>query len=153
DGTTYKVRNKLANRFEAMKVLPGNSQNDQDRVERFLREIRVHAGLTHPNIVNFYNATELEDRLVMTSELVEGTTLAGRLELGPMPWREAVSAMNQVLSALAYAHERCIVHRDLTPSRIILTPEGAARLNGFSLAKLVADPHLTAMGAVVGSPK
>src|SRR5579864_3837487 len=96
DGVTYKVKNRLTNRMESMKVLPGNAHDDQDRVERFLREIRVHAGLMHPNIVSFYNAAELEGRLVMTSELVEGTTMAGRLELGRMRWQDAIRMMSQV---------------------------------------------------------
>ena len=153
DGVTYKVRNKLVNRFEAMKVLPGNAQNDLETVGRFMREVRVHAGMQHPNIVVFYNATELDGRLVMTSELAEGATLEARLELGPLPWKEAVGCMTQVLAALTYAHERNVVHRDLTPGRIVMTPEGVARLNGFSLAKGISEAHLTVVGAVVGSIK
>jgi len=82
EGVTYKVRNRLASRLEAMRVLPGNAHNDQEQIERFLREIRVHAAMLHPNIVSFYSAAELENRLVMTSELVEGVTMAERLELG-----------------------------------------------------------------------
>src|ERR1043166_5495742 len=101
EGITYKVRNKLVSRLEAMKVLPGYAQNDQEALERFLREIRVHAGMAHPNIITFYNAAELESRLVMTSELVEGATLAERLELGPLRWNDAATYMAQVLSALA----------------------------------------------------
>ena len=153
DGITYKVRNRLANRMEALKVLPGSAQNDLEAVERFMREVRVHAAMQHPNIVLFYNAAELDGRLVMTSELVEGGTLAGRLELGPLPWKEAAACMSQVLAALAYAHERNVVHRDLTPGRIILTPAGVARLNGFSLAKGLSEAHLTVIGTVVGSLK
>src|SRR5215471_15442767 len=151
DGVTYKVRNKIVGRLEAMKVLPGYAQNDQEALERFQREIRVHAGMLHPNIISFYNAAELENRLVMTSELVEGATLAERLELGPLPWKDATTYMGHVLAALAYAHERCVVHRDLNPSRIVLTPGGPARLNGFSLAKGLSESHLTLVGAVVGS--
>src|SRR4029453_1466750 len=109
------------------------------------------AGMIHPNIISFYNAAELENRLVMTSELVEGVTLAERLELGPLRWMDAISYMGQVLEALAFAHERCVVHRDLNPSRIILTPGGPARLNGFSMAKGLGESQLTMVGSVVGS--
>src|SRR5450755_668367 len=98
EDVTYKVKNRLVNRLEAMKVLPGNLQDDQATVERFLREIRVHAGMVHPNIVTFYNAAEVEGRLAMTFELVEGVTLAERLELGPLAWKDAASMMAQVLS-------------------------------------------------------
>src|SRR5262249_13855951 len=89
-GIAYKVRNSLADRFEVLRVLPSELQEDRELVERFLREIKVHARLTHPNIVAFYTATELENELVTTSEFVDGATLEKRLEAGPMPWKEAV---------------------------------------------------------------
>src|SRR6266849_3823614 len=80
----FKVRNVLVQRFEALRVLPKALQDDQDKVTRFLREAKVHARISHPNIVSFYLATHLGGQLVMTTELVEGTTLAQRLELGPL---------------------------------------------------------------------
>jgi serine/threonine protein kinase len=88
---------------------------------------------------------------VMTTELVEGTTLAERLELGPLPLAEALSCVSCVLSALAHAHHLGVVHRDITPSNIILTPDGGVKLTGFSLAKSATDPHLTQLGTVIGS--
>jgi serine/threonine-protein kinase len=87
----------------------------------------------------------------MTTELVEGTSLAQRLELGPLSMEEAVSCFSQVLSGLAHAHALGVVHRDLTPSNIILTPEGRVKLTGFALAKATTDPQLTQPGTVMGS--
>ena len=150
-GIAYKVRNTEAQRFELLKVLPRTLQDDQDRVERFLREIKVHGRLVHPNIEAFYNATQLAGQMVMTTELVEGVTLAGRLDLGPLPIAEAVNLATQALAALAYAHGQGIIHREVTPANMVITPEGFLKLSGFGLAKSVNDPSLTQMGAVMGS--
>jgi serine/threonine protein kinase len=151
DGVTYKVRNVLVDRVEVLRILPKTLQDDQEKVIRFLREAKVHARLIHPNIVSFYHATQLDGQLVMTTELVEGTTLAQRRESGALPLADALSYVSQVLSALAYAHAAGFVHRNVTPANIILTPEGKARLTGFGLAKAKADPQMTQPGTVMGS--
>ena len=150
-GVTYKVRNVLAQRFEALKVLPKHLQDDREKVDRFLREIKVHARLNHPNIVSFYNATQLENQLVMTTELVEGTSLALQLESGPLPVAKAVDYMCQTLSALSYSHAHGIVHREITPANLLVTPDGTLKVTGFGLAKAVNDPQLTQAGAMLGS--
>lgn len=151
EGVSYKVRNILVQRFEVLRILPRTLQDDPDKVTRFLREAKVHARMSHPNIVSFYHATQLEGQLVMTTELVEGTTLAQHRESGPLPLAEALSYISQVLSALAYAHALGFIHRNVTPSNIILTPEGSAKLTGFSLAKATTDPQMTQPGTVIGS--
>jgi serine/threonine-protein kinase len=152
-GVAYKVRNVFAQRFEVLKILPKSVQDDEEQNARFLREIKVHAQLLHPNIVTFYNAREMEGQLVMTTEFVPGATVAERLEAGPIAWRDACQYTGQVLSALSYAHAHGIVHRGLSSSNLILTPEGNIRLTGFGLAKSVADPDLTAAGSVIGALK
>ncbi len=149
----YRVRNLQERRLEVLTVLPGNLQGDQERMERFLREMKVHARLNHPNIVGFYSAMELERQAVMTTELVEGVTLRERLEAGPLGCTEAVAYFRQVLAALACAHGQKIVHRDITPASIVITPEGVVKLSGFGLAKSPNSPQLTQLGAVVGSLK
>ena len=151
EGVTYKVRNVLVQRFEVLRILPRILQDDPEKVTRFLREAKVHARMSHPNIVSFYHATQLDGQLVMTTELVEGATLAERRESGPLPLAEALKYVSQVLSALAYAHELGFVHRNVTPSNIILTPDGTAKLTGFSLAKATTDPQMTQPGTVMGS--
>jgi serine/threonine protein kinase len=152
-GVAYKVRNVFAQRFEVLKILPKSVQDDEEQNARFLREIKVHAQLLHPNIVTFYNARQMAGQLVMTTEFVPGVTLAERLEAGPIAWRDACHFADQVLSALACAHEHGIVHRGLSSSNLMLTPEGSIRLTGFGLAKSIADPDLTTAGSVIGALK
>ena len=152
-GVEYRVLNTWAQRLEILKALAQSAQDDLEQNERFLREMRVRARLIHPNIVTLFNAVELERHLVMTSELVEGPTLAERLQLGPLPWREAAALMRQALAAVGFAHLQRIVHRDISPDNIIITPEGTLKLANFALAKSSASPKLTQVGTVIGNLK
>lgn len=147
----YKVKNVLAQRFEILKIVPGDLHHDPERLERFQREIKIHARLDHPNILAFYNATVLQGHLVMTTAFVEGTTLEERLELGPLPWQQSADYACHVLSALSLAHSQGVVHRELTPANILITEDGKAILSGFGQAKTAQDPRLTQKGAVIGS--
>jgi serine/threonine protein kinase len=149
-GCAYKVRNTMADRFELLRILPSELQENREEQERFLREIKVHARLSHPNIVSFHTATELGGQAVMISEYFEGTTLEKRLEAGAMQEKEAIACMSQVLSALSYAHEHGVVHREVSPPNIVLGPDGAVKLTGFGLAKSASDPQLTCAGTVMG---
>src|SRR5579871_3218394 len=127
-GIEYRVRNTRAGRLEALRALPESAESDRERTERFLREVRVHASLLHPNIVTVFSALELENHMVMTTELVEGPTLADRLQLGPVPLHDAVAFMRQVLSALDYAHQQKVVHRDISPENMVVIPGGVLKL-------------------------
>jgi eukaryotic-like serine/threonine-protein kinase len=149
-GVTYKVRNQLAARFEALKILPSDFREDRERVERFLREAKAHARLTHPNIAAFYNAMEIDDELVMTMELVPGMTIEQRLMQGPVKLENAVHYGVQVLEGLAFAHANGVVHRNISPASIMVTPKGEAKIIEFGLAKAVGDPRLTLTGMVLG---
>src|SRR5437016_5261856 len=150
-GLAYKVRNVFAQRFEILKILPKSVQDDEEQTARFLREIKVHARLVHPNIVTFYNAREIEGQLVMTTEYVPGITVAERLESGPIAWKGAVKYACHALSALECAHGSGIIHRGLTASSLVITSDAIVRLSGFGLAKSIGDPQLTAVGTVVGA--
>ena len=149
----FRVRNVAEKRTELLLILPDPSAGDLERQERFLREIKVRARLVHPNIVTFYHAGELEGQLVMTTELVEGPTLAERLEIGPLVWHEAVGILIQVLHALTCAHSHGVVHREVTPANIILIPGGTVKLSGFGLARATTDAQLTQAGVVLGELK
>ena len=146
----YKVKNTLVQRMEVLKVVAGDLSSDQDKAERFFREIKIHARLSHPNILAFYNAAKLGEQVVMTTEFVEGVALEDRLELGPMSWQEAVDMAVQTLGALQYAHDLGIVHREVTPSNITLVADGTTKLSGFGLARALTDPRLTQTGAMIG---
>lgn len=150
-GVTYKVRNHLLKRLEVLRVMPSSGGAGEETTERFLREMKIHAAITHPNIVSFYNATRLNGSLVMTTEFIEGVTLAERLETGPLPLEQALQYMCEILAALECAHGHGIVHRDVTPENILLVPEGVAKLTGFGLARGSDDTRLTQAGAVLGS--
>ena len=137
-GVEYRVRNTPAERTELLKVLPPCVRANREETERFLREMPVLAELVHPNIVTFFTAMPLEGRLVMTTELVEGLPLSERLQLGPIPWPEAADLARQVLAAVDCAHQRQIVHRDISPDNIIVIPGGVVKLTNFGLAKSIA---------------
>ncbi len=149
--TTYKVRNVAAQRFELLRVLSEQMQADRLRAERFQREAKILARLKHPHIVSYCSSAELGGRFVLATELVEGTSLAERLEVGPLSLPDAVRIVWQVLEALECAHAEGVVHRDISPQRIFLTVDGDVKLGGFFLARSTADPKLTQAGAAIGS--
>src|SRR5215831_7300424 len=134
-GAVYRARDTKLNRDVAIKVLPSSFAEDPDRLVRFEREAQVLASLNHPNIAAIYG---MEER-ALVMELVEGTTLAERIAQGPLPAAEARNVIDQLLDALAYAHEKGIVHRDLKPANIKLTPEGRLKVLDFGLAKALEN--------------
>ncbi|HEY1342579.1 MAG TPA: protein kinase [Bryobacteraceae bacterium] len=153
NGVEYRVENTIAQRLEILRALPPNAANDQEQTERFLRELRVRARLVHPNIVTLFNAVELDRQLVMTTELVDGPTLAERLAAGPIPIDEARDLMRQALTAVGFAHVQRVVHRDINPENMVLTQDGVLKLANFAAAKSAASPKLTQVGAAVGNLK
>src|SRR6476646_3412916 len=130
-GAVYRAWDTQWRREVAIKVLPSAFARDRDRLARFTQEAQVLASLNHPSITAIFGVED--GALVM--ELVEGSTLAERLEHGAMPWTEALPIARQIADALDYAHEKGVVHRDLKPANIKVTPEGRAKLLDFGLAK------------------
>jgi eukaryotic-like serine/threonine-protein kinase len=125
--------------------------------ERFRREIRLAARLTHPHIVPLLSAGESEGVPWYTMPYLEGTTLRGRLAGGPLPIAEAVSLLRDVARALAYAHEHGVVHRDIKPENVLLTA-GTAMVTDFGIAKALTaatgdgQGGGTTLGVVMGTP-
>ena len=150
-GKVFKVRNVISDRIEAMKILLPDLEGRQELAERFLREIKLLASLDHPNIAQLRTALTLQNRLVMVMEYVEGTTLAARLEQGPIPPDEAIGYINQVLTALAYAHAKSVIHRDIKPANMMLTPNGTVKLMDFGIARAKGDASMTVTGTTLGS--
>src|SRR5215471_10377894 len=149
-GRVYKVRNELSDRVEAMKVLLPDLEGHTDLANRFLREIKVQAGLDHPNIAKLYTALRIENQLLMCMELVEGIPLDQRLREGPIALVDAIDYIVQVLSALDYAHQRGVVHRDIKPANMMLLSDGKIKLLDFGIAK-ATDNRLTVTGTTLGS--
>ncbi len=150
-GKVYRVRNVLSDRIEAMKILLPNLAGREDIAARFLREIKLMANLNHPNIAALRTAFTADNQLVMIMEYVEGTDLAERLEHGPIPPPEAVSYIDQVLSALSYAHQQHVIHRDIKPSNMMLTPQGVVKLMDFGIARAGEERSITMTGTTLGS--
>jgi serine/threonine-protein kinase len=152
-GVTYKVRNLVTGEVESLRALPGSAARDPESAERLRREIRVHTRLTHPNVIAFHDAFELDGQIVMTTDYVEGPTLAELCRAGALPSSQAVSIVVQLLDAIEEAHALGIVHRGITAEHVIVAGDGHVKLGGFDLAKPASDTNLTKVGAVIGDPR
>ncbi len=150
-GQVYLVRNLLSDRVEAMKVLLPNMVGQSDLVTRFTREIKVLASLEHPNIAALRTAFTADNQFVMIMEYVEGDTLAHLLEQGRFSTEESLNYVDQVLSALSYAHGKGVIHRDIKPANMMLTPQGTVKLMDFGLARSGNELGLTVTGTTLGS--
>jgi eukaryotic-like serine/threonine-protein kinase len=137
-GEVYRARDLRLDRTVALKVLAADLAGGPDERARFEREARAIASLTHPHICTLYDVGHHEGAEFLVMELLEGPTLAARLETDALPLAEALTYATQVASALAAAHRLGLVHRDLKPANIVLTRSGAKLLD-FGLAKLRAE--------------
>ena len=136
----------------AIKVLAPPFDRDRSFVERFRREARAAAGLSHPNIVSVFDSGSDDGTHFIVTELVEGETLADRLRRdGPMPPAEAVAVAADVTRALAVAHERGLIHRDIKPGNVMLLPDGRVKVVDFGIARAAGSDTLTNTGVVLGS--
>jgi len=145
------AEDEVLGRRVAVKLLGGRYVTDPEFHERFRREAQAAAGLTHPNIVGIFDRSEWEGTPYIAMELVDGQTLKELVtERGPLPPHVAVGLVEQVLRALAYAHRRGIVHRDIKPQNVILDPEGEAKVADFGIAR-AGDSQMTQTGAIVGT--
>src|ERR1700722_10884030 len=131
-GEVYRANDARLDREVAIKVLPEHLAHDSQALARFEREARAVAALNHPHICALYDVGP--DYLVM--ELVEGPTLAERIARGPIPLEESLEIARQIAEALEAAHEKGVVHRDLKPGNIKVTPDGAVKVLDFGLAKM-----------------
>ncbi len=134
-GEVYRAKDTKLGREVALKVLPEAMARDAERMGRMRREAQVLASLNHPNIAAIYGFEDSGDVHALVMELVEGPTLADRIQSGAIPVEEALPIAKQIAEAVEYAHERGIIHRDLKPANIKLAKEDAVKILDFGLAK------------------
>jgi serine/threonine protein kinase/Tol biopolymer transport system component len=151
-GDVYRATDTKLKRDVAVKVLPESFAADADRLARFQREAEVLASLNHPNIATIHGLERVDGQTVIVMELVEGTTLADRLERGPIPSDEALGIAFQVAAALEAAHEQQIVHRDLKPANIKLRPDGTVKVLDFGISKPLAAHAVSGGSPVMTTP-
>ncbi len=163
-GVVYRAEDLQLGRQLALKALPPEMAGHADRLARFRREARSLAALNHPNIVTLYAVEELEGELLLAMELVAGQSLGEVIPAEGLELPKFFALAIPLVDALAAAHEEGLVHRDLKPKNVLVTPQGRVKVLDFGLAKLravPADPAAvtsaptegqTAFGAVVGTP-
>src|SRR5438105_1414395 len=150
--SVFKARDTLLERRVALKVLHPHFTDDDQYVERFRREARAVASLSHPNIVTILDRGEDEGRQFIVFELVEGRTLKEVLdEEGRLPVARALEIAIQVARGLAFAHEHGLVHRDVKPQNVILNGDGRAKVTDFGIARSLDVQGVTQSGAVLGT--
>jgi serine/threonine protein kinase len=134
-GEVYRARDTNLGREVALKTLPDSVMHDADRLTRFRREAQVLATLNHPHIGSIYGIEEANGQRFLVLELVEGETLAARIERAPLLVDEALTLAREIAEALQSAHDRGIIHRDLKPANIALTMHDRVKVLDFGLAK------------------
>src|SRR5262245_26162516 len=161
-GEVYRARDPRLRREVALKILPNHRSKDEEAHARMLREARVVASLSHPNILDIFDIGEEDGQLYLVTELVEGETLRDLLGRGRLEWQHALEITRGVASGLAYAHLKSIVHRDIKPDNVMLTRENGVKILDFGVATFalpadaptMAGPAFTALtqiGATAGT--
>jgi len=156
-GVVYCARDKRLKREIAIKILPPELSFRADIRQRFLREAETAAQLNHPNIVPIYTVEEKDNLVYFVMAYIKGDNLGQRLQQhGPIPPVEVRRILREVGDALAYAHHRNVIHRDIKPDNIIIDEEtGRAMVTDFGIARALTDSgdsRLTATGMAIGTP-
>jgi len=152
-GIVYKVKNLALDRFEALKVITPSLVRDAQFLRRFQQEAQTLARIHHANIVTIYTLRESELGHYLTMEFVEGQTLADILiERGALSWQAMMPLVKQLLHGFEAAHSRGIIHRDIKPRNIMLTPNRQIKVMDFGLAKFYQQHDMTMTQGVAGTP-
>jgi serine/threonine-protein kinase len=150
--TVYRAFDQTLERRVAIKLMHREIASDSDQLERFRREARAVAQLSHPHIVGVIDAGEDEGRPYIVFEYVEGETLKERIRrMGRLPVEEAIAYAIEIARALGCAHSHQIVHRDVKPQNVLIDTEGSAKVTDFGIARTLDQEGLTADGRVLGT--
>jgi hypothetical protein len=158
-GAVFKVRQKELDRIAALKVLPGEMAADAGFTERFLREARLLASLSHPHIVTVYEFGQRDGIYFLLMEFIDGVTLRQALRAEPIKKlgsKETLAIVGQLCDALQFAHDEGVVHRDIKPENILIDKRGRVKIADFGLARLLGQsptmPTLTRTHQLMGTP-
>lgn len=152
----YLAEDDELGRRVAIKILNDRYANDELFVERFRREAKSAAGLSHPNIVSIYDRGEAEGTYYIAMEVIDGRSLKEVIRAnGRLRPAQAIAYTRQILSALRFAHRNGIIHRDIKPHNLMLQPDGVLKVMDFGVARLVrrTTAGVTQVGMVVGTPE
>jgi serine/threonine protein kinase len=150
--TVYLALDEVLDRPVAVKLLHREISEEADQLERFRREARAAARLSHPNLVSVIDAGEDEGRPYIVFEYIEGRTLKRRIhDGGPLPVDEAVAYAIEIGRGLTAAHARKLVHRDVKPQNVLIDPDGRAKVTDFGIARSLEQEGMTATGRVLGT--
>src|ERR671925_44745 len=150
--TVYRAFDTTLERRVAVKLMHREIAADTDQLERFRREARAVAQLSHPHIVGVIDAGEEDGRPYIVFEYVEGETLKERIRrMGRLPIDEAIAYAIEIARALGAAHAQAIVHRDIKPQNVLVDEEGSAKVTDFGIARSLDEQGLTADGRVLGT--
>lgn len=151
----YKAKDRLLNRYVAVKILRPEFTRDSQFIESFRKESQAAAGLQHPNIVNVYDVGKEGNIYFIVMELIDGRPLSDIIEEnGPLDYRNVIEIGKQVAAALSLAHKNHIIHRDVKPHNIMITKDGVAKLADFGIAKAISTSTIVNKddgGQVMGS--
>src|SRR2546422_4245630 len=141
-GEVYLAQDTKLDRRVALKILPSDVASNRDRMERFIREAKSAAALSHPNIAQIFEIGEHDGSHFIAMEFIDGQTLREKIHRERTELRKLLRFLQHAAEGLAKAHSVGIVHRDLKPDNIMITRDGHARILDFGLAKLI-EPRLT----------
>jgi len=151
-GVIYKAEHTTLEQIVAIKALPSTLGSNSDIRERFIREAKIQAKLSHPNVVNILNFLEHEGNNYIVMEYVDGETLEAIIRTtGLIPPERCIAIVRQVLDGIGYAHSRGVIHRDIKPSNIMITRQGNVKITDFGIAKIAGDLKHTQTGVKVGT--
>ena len=151
-GIVYEAEQVPLGRRVALKVLPAGAALDERLAIRFLREARTVARLRHPGIVPVFGTGREQGVLFFAMELIEGESLAQRIERGPLPAADAARIASEIAHALQHAHDAGLIHRDVKPDNVMIGRDGRARLADFGLVHDLQGARLTRSQYVLGTP-